>query len=229
VTPRNILSLPHNNVLAVSHENLDLASWSFFGNLIRYLKIPRLTFWPQTIDPEGFRFPYWWNYIKNDRYDINPNFYNRYGRAVDINKLLQPLDGFSNARKNAVCVLTRHLNYPRNYQIDQLSTKIDVDIFMSPLNEWSGNKYELISKYKYVFAAENSCGYGYETEKMIEAIDAGCVPVGYVNNPLGNFNDFTTDDLEMACLNAKSKPLLNQNGIPDFEDCENYIRNKFQL
>jgi len=177
----------HQKVLAVTYENLDHRSWYWFGKLIRQLNIPRLTFWPDVIDSGGCRFPYWWNFVRFENYILSENAYERYGVPLELDRLLSPLD-IPNQRIDAVCVLTRHLRWPRDQQLQSLEKNYQVDVYQHGTNrQWDKTKFELLQKYKYAFAAENSIGYGYETEKLPEAWMAGCIPVGHELNPFSDF------------------------------------------
>lgn len=220
---KDLMGYLHNNVLAVSHENLDHHAWSWFANLIFECQMPRLTFWPQQIDPKGARFPYWWNYIQYEDIELSPDNYSRYGKPLDLKRLMSPFCQ-ENKRQDWVVFLNRHMRYPRNSQVGLIQEKKQVDIYMPSSNPWQGNKYDLISKYKYVFCAENSCGYGYETEKLPEAWDSGTIPVGYVKNPLGDFNiedwDFDLSDANEPFL---SKPLITEQ--PDLYAVIGYLKN----
>lgn len=217
--------LSYQRMIAVSHENLDHPNLSYYRNLIINSEIPRLTFWPKTIDIKGCRFPYWWNYLDWEEFDLPMKYYSRYGKKIEINRLLAPI--IPNRGKSKICILTSHLNHPRNTQI-KLDYKLEKEIYRK--GDWQGSKYDLISRYKYNFAVENSCGYGYETEKLVEAWDAGSIPVGYVRNPLGDFNQalFENDLINSSfCL---EKPLLLEK--PNLQEVEDYILNsinKFSL
>ena len=223
-----VFGFPHSNVLAVSYENLDNPSWSWFGRLILRHNIPRLTSWPREIDPDGCRFPCWWNGVQHEGFELDEKCYERYGRILDVRKLLRPLEIGSSSKKDAICVLTKHLTFPRNTQIERLRKYKKVDVYMEPDNPWGGSKLSLISKYKYVFCAENSCGYGYETEKLPEVWEAGSIPVGYIFNPLGDFvNSFNSD-----VLFGESSPCFTQGLIiepPNIDVVLLYLAEKLKL
>lgn len=184
-----LFGIPRNKlVLAISHENLDSPAWHWFGSLLIKYGIPRLTFWPKSIDPFGCQFPYWYNYLNFEDLNLPDEYYHRFGEPLEIKKLMSPLPKSNDNREDAVCVLASHLDFPRNYQIENLKKYKKVVIYGSIGEKWTGAKIDLLKKYKYCFCAENSSGYGYETEKVPEAWHAGCIPVGYIPSQPSEFN-----------------------------------------
>lgn len=217
-----LMGYPHNNIIAVSHENLDRPDWAWFKNILLTYNLKRLTFWPKETDPDGCRFPYWWNYVQHDNVELDPSCYSRYGKALCLQKLMLPFEP-NNAAKDKIAVLQRHLSYPRNNQVNSLKSFKPVDIYMPTDNLWHGTKYELLSSYKYNFCAENSCGYGYETEKLPEAWDAGCVPLAYIQNPLSQYSRELFTDSKIDIDKIMDFPLIKQK--PDLSLLINYIKN----
>jgi len=185
---RKIYRIPtHVKMLAVSHENLDRRPWQAFGNLIMQTDIPRLTFWPQALDPQGFRFPYWWNYADWPQIPRpNRGKFTRFGAFYDLDVLCEPqdLNNDGHTRQDKAVWLTNHLEFPRGSILDKVKESVEVDVVTGV--PW-GQKLELLQSYRYCITTENSTGYGYETEKILEARTAGCVPVGYVQNPFSDF------------------------------------------
>lgn len=187
---RRVYRLPRRaRLLAVSHENLDRRPWQTFGNAIRDAGIPRLTFWPQEIDPSGFRLPYWWNYV--DWPDIHrgeARKWSRFGSLYKIDDLCsgKKFGSSFHQRKRAAVWVTRHLEFPRQGILDTMRKYIDVDVVTGI--PW-GQKERVLSQYQYCVSAENSTGYGYETEKVPEAWVSGCLPIGYSRNPFSDFDE----------------------------------------
>ena len=227
-TIQKIFGINNNQkILAISYENLDHRSWYGFGKILRLLDVPRLTFWPKQIDPSGCRFPYWWHYVDFKNYPLDDGVYERYGRPLSLTQLMRPInvDGVRK-RKNAICALTNHLRWPRGEQLDFLREFIDVDSFRKGSElSWDGNKYDLLTSYKYNFAAENSIGYGYETEKLPEAWCSGAIPVGYFKNPFSDFNpnlNFSNVLLDHTSL-LKHPLILTE---PNLGEVISYIRSR---
>lgn len=176
------------SILVVSHENLDRSPWTAFGEVLRSTDFPRLTHWPQSIDPRGFRVPYWWNYL--DWPEIpRPHGASgsRFGKWYEPQTLLSPLrvDDQSERRLNSAVWVTNHLSFPRTSIRVRLEQEVAIDVVSNI--PW-GQKAAYLERYRYCVVTENSVGYGYETEKVPEAWMAGCIPIGYVANPMGDFN-----------------------------------------
>jgi hypothetical protein len=199
-----------SRLLAVSHENLDRRPWQVFGNLIRESSIPRLTFWPAEIDPGGFRFPYWWNYV--DWPEIpreEAHLWTRFGRLYNLDSLCsdRALPEDFGVRKPRAVWLTRHLDFPRSGILNELRTRLDVDVVRGvPF----GKKWEVLQDYQYCVVTENSPGYGYETEKVPEAVVSGCLAVGYIPNPFSDFNPDAASFLPSRPPLDGLPPLLRQ-------------------
>lgn len=217
-----IFRIPNSKpILAVSFENLDSPRFNWFGELIRGAKLPRLTHWPNEIDPEGCYYPYFYEFLDWENIKLDKEKYKRYGEKLSIKKLMSPLDLTDHdTRINAVCALIGHDSFPRKQIIDHLKKTYRVDVFGKNTKPWNGNKYDLIKKYKYCFVAENSLGYGYQTEKLPEAWHAGCIPVGYLYSEPSAFNDKA-----IHFQSESSIPLLKEK--PDLKNVFDYFHKKF--
>ena len=97
-------------------------------------------------------------------------------------------------------------------------------------NYFSGNKIDLIKKYKYNICFENTIQEGYVTEKLLEAKIAGCIPIYYghptvskdfneesfINyynyNNLDSFFDYikNLEKNKDLCINLINKKLFNK-------------------
>jgi len=221
---RDIMGYPHKNVLAIAHENLDSRWWGWFRDFIVEYEIPRLTFWPKELDPLGCRFPYWWNYADFPEIDLDDKCYIRYGKKIELEKLVKPLEPHMNGL-DKICFLQRHMIFPRNFQISQLESYKPVDIYMAPDNPWPDDKNSLLKKYNYTFCSENSAGYGYETEKLPEVWSSGCIPLGYIKNPMGDFTNalFTNSVIDQTRLT--SHPLLTEK--PSLVELKKFLKTFF--
>lgn len=219
---RIIFRIPKSKpILAVSFENLDSHRFKWFGDLIRGAGLPRLTHWPESIDPEGCYYPYFYEFLDWENIKLDNEKYKRYGKKLSIKKLMAPLDRSGHdSRIDAVCALIGHVSFPRKQIIDRLKKTYRVDVFGKNTKPWSGSKHDLIKKYKYCFVAENSLGYGYETEKLPEAWNAGCIPVGYHNCDPSAFNYNA-----ILFQSESSIPLLKEK--PDLKNLIDYIKCNF--
>ena len=211
-------------MLFISHENLDRPFWwKLYGNFLIKSNVPRLTFWPKTIDPRGCRFPYWYNYLSWKEYPRDDN-YARFGRYYSATELLAPL-AINESRKDAVVVISSHLDHPRAAMLEKLGTQQKIEIYGSAGISFKGSKIELMNKYKFAFCAENSVGFGYDTEKIPEAWVAGCIPRAIYLNPFSDFNpailNINPDD-----PNTYAKVTLLK-FEPSLEEVEAYVKKEF--
>lgn len=219
-TLRWLLCLGDAKVLFVSHENLDRPFWwGWVGRYLAESDIPRLTFWPKEIDPNGVRFPYWYNYIDWPSYP-RENIYERFGRLYQIDELMRPLQVQENRLSYAVAIGS-HYDYPRMALLKSVMKTMQVDCYGDMAKRFSGSKLDLMKKYKYAFCPENSVGYGYDTEKIPEAWVAGCIPVGVYLNPYSEFNPEIFKKIINNSFND-DKPLLLKE--PDLKEIEEYVR-----
>jgi hypothetical protein len=218
---RWMINVADKPILFVSHENLDRPYWwRMLGDFLVSSNIPRLTFWPHQIDPIGARFPYWYNYLDWDDYPRD-NFYTRFGRLYTARELMSTLKSEGN-RKDAVVVISSHLDYPRHALLNDVKRKMQVDVWGGAGIKFSGGKFELMQKYKYAFCPENSTGYGYDTEKLPEAWISGCVPVGIYLNPFSDFNPDIINYLKSDADNLIMPPLLLKK--PALTEVESYVK-----
>jgi hypothetical protein len=221
---RWMLGVGRTPMLFISHENLDRPFWwKLYGNFLINSKVPRLTFWPKIIDPRGCRFPYWYNYLSWKEYPRDDN-YARFGRYYSATELLTPLVIKAN-RKDAVVVISSHLDHPRDAMIKKLATQQKIEIYGSAGISFKGTKIELMRNYKFAFCAENSVGFGYDTEKIPEAWVAGCIPIVIYLNPFSDFNP------EILNLNPEDpKTYTNVTLLksePSLEEVEAYVKKEF--
>lgn len=224
---RIIFRIPKSKpILAVSFENLDTHRFKWFGDLIRGAGLPRLTHWPKSIDPEGCYYPYFYEFLDWENIKLDDEKYKRYGKKLSIKKLMAPLERSDHDNRiDAVCALIGHVAFPRKQIIDHLKKTYRVDLFGKNTKPWKGNKYDLIKKYRYCFVAENSLGYGYETEKLPEAWNAGCIPVGYQNCEPSAFNYNAIFQSSDKNFNLEGIPLLKEK--PSLNNLFDYFVNNF--
>lgn len=217
---RWMLGTGNKKTLFVSNENLDRPYWwNMIGKFLVESDVPRLTYWPSEVDPDGARFPYWYNYVDWPEYP-RPDFYKRFGRLYKIDDLMAPLPVSRNRKDKAVSI-SSHLDHPRKALLKHAQKYIEVDSFGASGTRFKGPKIELMQQYKYAFCPENSTGYGYDTEKLPEAWVAGCIPIGISINPFSEFNPNVVRDCEEAenvCLN---NPLLVN--YPTLKKIEEYL------
>ena len=218
---RWLLSIKNKKALFISHENLNRPYWwNMIGRFLINSDLPRLTFWPTEIDPDGARFPYWYNYIDWPTYPRNDG-YTRFGRFYKIAELCAPLSSTPDRLEKAI-VISSHLDHPRNALLKSLRLQFQLDIFGSAGFKLEGPKLDKMRKYKFAFCPENSVGFGYDTEKIPEAWVAGCIPIGIFLNPFSQFNpNLQKIDPHNSNTFKNIKLLENE---PSLIEIENYVR-----
>lgn len=173
-------------LLAISPENLERSPWTNYGDFLRITDIPRLTPWPTEIDSGGFRFPHWWSFVRWPELASPPKpTKTRFGEMYELELLCSSRPYHIEGRFERAVWITNHLDFPRKSILDLLSKYVEVDILQNV--PW-GEKVDVLRRYRYCVTSENSAGLGYETEKVPDAVVAGCIPIGYIANPMGDFN-----------------------------------------
>ena len=221
---RWLIGVGRQPLLFISHENLDRPFWwKMFGTFLVSSDVPRLTFWPKQIDPRGCRFPYWYNYVEWTQYPRD-QCYSRFGRYYKVTELMSPLV-LDSTRLNSVVVVSSHMDHPRSSLIKHIGDNFKVEIYGSSGIKFNSSKIELMRKYMFAFCAENSVGYGYDTEKIPEAWVAGCIPLAINLNP---FSDFNPDILNInpSEPNTFTKTLLLKSE-PSLKEIEEYVKKEF--
>jgi hypothetical protein len=216
-----LLGVESKSSLFVTHENLERGYW--WNNLGRFLidsDIHRLTFWPKSVDPKGERFPYWYNYVDWAEYPID-NQSLRYSKLLDIATLMKPLE--QTTRKDEAVYVGSHLDFPREYILQHHKKKLEINALGKDFGVIVDDKYSELTNYKYNFCPENSTGFGYDTEKLPEAWNAGCVPLGAFINSMSDFNPaLIGDDGFVDEKKCYSEPLLIKK--PSLDNIHNYLR-----
>jgi len=208
-------------VLVVSKENLQHYAWRRIGGLLFDSDVPRLTFFPKLYDPVGERFPYWWNFV--DWAPDEPSASNpAYGRLYNLERLMSPLPRRANSeRLERACAFVTRYEYPRKQIVEAIDRVIPVDVFGKAVGRPVEQKLETMSRYRYAVASENSLGFGYETEKIPESWDAGCVPLGVWNQPIASDFNSAVLGFDRPSPRASDEPLLSE--VPDLSAVKEYV------
>ena len=185
---RHVEQISNSNVsLVMSFENLQHPAWAEFAPQLLNSQIPRTTFFPAGVDPTGARLPYWWNYLDWPQFPRPITSYQRYGRLYSLEKLLAPIPK-SRRRLDKACWIGSYINEPRRSLLRHAESTFGLDVFGAVGAPVGGPKVEVLEKYRFAVGAENSLGIGYDSEKIPEAWDAGCIPVSSFIQPLSDFN-----------------------------------------
>jgi hypothetical protein len=221
ISLRWLVGVKNKKALFVSHENLNRPDWwNMLGRFLINSDLPRLTFWPTEIDPDGGRFPYWYNYIDWPTYPRS-NGYPRFGRLYTLAELCAPLAPSPN-RLDKVIAISSHLDHPRSALLQSLQSEFHFDIFGAAGSKFEGPKLDKMQQYRFAFCPENSAGFGYETEKIPEAWVAGCIPIGIFLNPFSQFNP------KLQKIDPHNQDTFNNINLlesePTLTEIENYVR-----
>lgn len=84
--------------------------------------------------------------------------------------------------------------------------RFGLDRYGNAGRRFDGPKVSILEKYRYSVGAENSFGFGYDSEKLPEVWEAGCVPVASFSQPLSDFNPLLVS--ASSPLVAHEQPLL---------------------
>lgn len=192
-------------LLVVSFENLHHPWWAKFGSALLASTLPRTSFFSPLVDPLGARFPYWWNYLDWPDFKRPDAIYRRYGRLYSLERMLEPIPK-SRSRINRACWIgSASESEPRNSLLNLARQAYGLDVFGQAGEPFSGPKSAILEKYKFSVAAENSYGFGYDSEKLPEVWDSGCVPVATFLQPMTDFNP--------ECLNIKDPSSANHHPL----------------
>jgi alpha(1,3/1,4) fucosyltransferase len=170
--------------------------------------------------PNHFRFPLFGMYCYPDQ-------------LLGVRSKTVLLEEWRKKEKFCCMVVSNGASKKRIDFFHHLSKYKKVDSGGSFLNNVGGpvkNKLEFISGYKFVFAFENSAHPGYTTEKIIEPLIVGSIPV-YWGNPLVgqdingkriiNYDDYENEEvliqdlLAIECDEERALEILSQPVFPD--------------
>ncbi len=199
-SPNNLKKLHKGVNIFFSGENMLTERFAEFRSLCKTNKFDLYIDFDTTLAEKSIRFPLWLLYTfspESNEDDIK----------LKVNELRFPLRD----NRSGFCslVASHDWNGIRGEIIDNLST---IDTISSggrfrkntdDLNVlYSNNKYDFIRQYKFNICPENSNSSGYVTEKIFQAIEAGCIPIywGSNNNP------------ESKILNQEAILFWNQRG-----------------
>ena len=158
-----------------------------------------LSFDSDSVDTRNIYFPLW---ALNINWFDKEGIHGFVGVTPTQNELLNPRsvdkDGL---KERKFCV--SFIGNPENMRlgvIKALENRAKVDLFGRISGIHIKNKIEILNKYKFILAFENSCTPGYVTEKLLEAQLTGAIPIywgsdieGYFNeNAFVNFSNFRT-------------------------------------
>ena len=187
----------------------DVIFYSCFGELNKHFSCKKIFFTGENFRPDinsnysitfdydiknNIRMPLWYMYI--DWFNVGS--YGNPGYLIPLSYLNQPNE-FSIIKKNEFCVfMSNKAEYHRVNMFNTLNKRKRVDSYGSVFNNMGGklggtekDKLEIISKYRFSIAFENSSYPGYNTEKLLHAKVVGNIPL-YWGDP-NIYNDMNPE------------------------------------
>lgn len=143
-----------------------------------------------------FRMPYWMELVDWSKEDVTGNLNPRYGRLLNLDRLLQPLGDDFLSRPQKAAIFASHLREPRRSLLEAVKKEIEVIEYGRSFSPNIKNhlesgivKYDELQKVAFNLCPENGMYPGYYTEKIPEAFMAGCLPITWVDeNVKADFN-----------------------------------------
>lgn len=171
----------------------------------------------------------------------------RFGKLYDVNQLLKP-QGYEFLKKeNKACIISSHLNFPRDILYKKLKAIIDIDgfgKFFNPKiknhNESNFIKIDILKKYRFNLCPHNFLIPGYYDEKITDAYYCKTLPITWCDDNVNedfntncfiNMNEYMNKDIgelkELLSDEAKLKkfgdePLIKKK--PNLENEFNFMK-----
>ncbi|MBU3546657.1 hypothetical protein ICN23_05600 [Polynucleobacter sp. MWH-Jannik1A5] len=147
---------------------------------------------------QHFRLPYWMEMIDWSHEGIIGNLNPRYGKLIDIKRLMQPLGNRFLEKNHRVAFLSSHIREPRKTLYEAVQKVMPIIGFGAHFDKTIENhhlsgflKYELLQEYGFNLCPENGMYPGYYTEKIPEAFFADCLPITWTDeNVKVDFNPY---------------------------------------
>lgn len=106
-----------------------------------------------------------------------------YKRIYFASEWLDPMLDDWHKRNDAICWIARPTKERINLAQKLIHEKIPLHIYSRepwPMPEWkgyAGNEIEVSHLYRYRIVSENSCTFGYHSEKLFNSIRSGCISI----------------------------------------------------
>ena len=137
------------------------------------------------------RMPYWMEMVDWSSEGVTGNQNPRYGRLLNIERLMQPLGNDFLQRTQTAVIFASHLREPRGTLLSAVKKEIEVVEFGRIFNSGIKNhlesgiiKYDVLQNFAFNLCPENGMYPGYYTEKIPEAFMAGCLPISWADENL---------------------------------------------
>lgn len=174
-----------NYNLIIDEINPDIVLGSGFGHELSQWKHKKRIFYTgENIKCDFSKYDYFIGHeFLNDPRNLRVPFYQiRWGEDPNEEKLNNFFDKKLKPERNKFCAFIHSNDAPskRKDFFYKLSTYKKVDSGGSSFNNIGylvDNKIEWLKNYKFVMCFENDSSYGYLTEKLYDAMQAGCIPI----------------------------------------------------
>ncbi len=140
-------------------------------------------------NPQHLRMPYWMEMVDWSSEGVTGNQNPRYGRLLNLERLMHPLGDSFLSRPNKAAIFASHLREPRGTLLNAVKKEIEVVEFGSLFNANIKNhsvsgliKYDELQNFAFNLCPENGMFPGYYTEKIPEAFMAECLPITWADN-----------------------------------------------
>lgn len=179
-------------------ENPDLLFYSCYNkNYLKY-NCTRIFYTAENMRPDftacDYAFSFDYNTKKNHfRLPLYSMYVELLGWLDQLETVLSRAEAVNiwRAKTKFCCMVVSNPNSPKRLEFFKTLSQVKpVDSGGSVLNNVGGkvdNKADFIKDYKFVISFENSAYDGYTTEKILEPIHAGCIPI-YWGNPSVNLD-----------------------------------------
>jgi hypothetical protein len=176
----------------VTDNSPDILFYSSYGNQYRTSQCLRVYYGAENLRPDftGCDFAITFDHLQDPRHYRLPLYalyLERYGGTRYVSR--QASDEFADwQRRKKFCsiVVSNPNSKPRINFYNQLSNYVHVDSGGKVFNNIGGpivDKMAFLREFRFTIAFENSSHPGYTTEKLLEALLAGCIPI-YWGDPL---------------------------------------------
>lgn len=202
------------------------------GENLRHNHIPcdySLSFDLAVNNPKHCRLPYWLEMVDWSHEGVIGNQNPRFGRLLDLDRLMQPLGHEFLQRPRRAAIFASHLREPRATLVKAIERHIPVhgfgsvfDASISHHSRSSFSKASVLKDYAFNLCPENSMYPGYYTEKIPEAFMAGCLPLSWADsNLIFDFNPNAIINLASMMSNDfadLSKTLLDEERLLQYSE-----------
>lgn len=186
-----------------------------------------------------FRMPYWMEMVDWSKEGVVGNLNPRYGRLLNLDRLLQPLGRSYLSRPKKAAIFASHLQEPRRTLLEVVKKQIEVVEYGRSFNPNVKNhlesgiiKYDELQKVAFNLCPENGMHPGYYTEKIPEAFMAGCLPITWADENIKvDFNPrafINLAPMSYQCFNELEE-ILNTQKILDSYAEQPLITNRLNI